>query len=233
VSITGADGAPLLAGELIAPTLFVAPGSGSLVTVPGTGSTLYVGITPKGSEDWQLVVFDPQQGESGAQQRIDEGGTAAIGDLRVRFDRVEGIASAVGIDVPGGGKEVLAQMIDEPDGGKSLLLVGDGRPAISLSPNEPVETGGYEYTFEGSREFAGLSVKRDSGAWFIWVATGLLVAGLAITFYVPRRRLWLKLTRTETRVAALAEKSGGFENDMRALARRLDVPVPPDLVEDR
>jgi cytochrome c biogenesis protein len=114
-----------------------------------------------------------------------------------------------------------------------LLLVGDGRPAIALAPNEPVTTGGYEYTFEGPREFTGVSVKRDSGAWFIWVATGLLVTGLAITFYVPRRRLWLKLTRTETRVAALAEKSGGFEGEMRALAGRLGVPVPPELQEDR
>jgi cytochrome c biogenesis protein ResB len=201
--------------------------------VPGTERTLYIGIVPKGEEDWQLVAFDPQQGADGAQLRVDEGGSGAIGELSVRFDRVEGLPSAVGIDVPGGGNELLAQMIESPDGDQSLLLVGDGRPAISLAPNEPIETGGYEYTFEGPREFAGVSVKRDSGAWFIWVATGLLVAGLAITFYVPRRRLWLKLTRTETRVAALAEKSGGFENDMRALARRLDVPVPPDLVEDR
>jgi cytochrome c biogenesis protein ResB len=76
-------------------------------------------------------------------------------------------------------------------------------------------------------------VKRDSGAWFIWIATGLLVGGLALTFYVPRRRLWLKLTDTETRVAALAEKSGGFPGEMRKLANRLGVPVPEDMREDR
>jgi len=61
----------------------------------------------------------------------------------------------------------------------------------------------------------------------------LLVGGLAVTFYVPRRRLWLKLTRNETRVAALAEKSGGFEKEMRTLALRLGVPVPPELQEER
>jgi hypothetical protein len=232
VTIADANGS-ILMSDVIAPTLFVAPGSGSLVSVPGTQRTFYVGIVPKDEEDWQLVVFDPAEGTSGTQLLVDEGESGGIGDLNVRFDRVEGIPSAVGIDVPGGGDELLAQMVEAPDGVKSLLLVGDGRPAISLTPNEPVQTGGYEYTFEGPREFAGVSVKRDSGAWFIWVATGLLVAGLAITFYVPRRRLWLKLTRTETRVASLAEKSGGFENDMRTLARRLDVPVPPDLVEDR
>jgi cytochrome c biogenesis protein len=104
---------------------------------------------------------------------------------------------------------------------------------MTLAPGEPFTVDGYEYTFEGQREFTGISVKRDRGAWFIWVATGLLLAGLAVTFYVPRRRLWLKLTAGETRVAALAEKSGGFERDMRTLARRLDVPVPPELQEER
>jgi hypothetical protein len=43
----------------------------------------------------------------------------------------------------------------------------------------------------------------------------------------------LKLTRSETRIAALAEKSGGFEKEMRGLAVRLGVPVPPDLEEER
>ena len=113
------------------------------------------------------------------------------------------------------------------------MLVGDNRPAISLAEREPVVVDGYEYTFEGTREFSGLSIKRDSGAWFIWIATGMLLTGLLVTFYVPRRRLWLKLTEERTQIAALAEKSGGFEKDMRILARRIGVDVPPDLQEER
>jgi len=61
----------------------------------------------------------------------------------------------------------------------------------------------------------------------------MLLLGLGITFYVPRRRLWIKLTGSGTRVGALAEKSGGFEKDMRSLARRLGVAVPPELEEER
>ncbi len=60
----------------------------------------------------------------------------------------------------------------------------------------------------------------------------MLVGGLALTFYLPRRRLWIRLTDRGTHIAALAEKSGGFEKDMRALARRLDVPAPPELQEE-
>ena len=61
----------------------------------------------------------------------------------------------------------------------------------------------------------------------------MLVIGLAITFYLPRRRLWMRLTTERTQIAALAEKSGGFEKDMRTLSRRLDVETPPDMQEER
>jgi cytochrome c biogenesis protein ResB len=134
--------------------------------------------------------------------------------------------------MPGSDGPVLAQLAGDGEE-RRLLLVADNRPAIALAEGEPVTVGAYEYVFEGPREFAGISVKRDSGAWFIWTATGMLLAGLAVTFYVPRRRLWLKITPERTQIAALAEKSGGFEKDMRILARRLDVPVPPELQEER
>src|SRR3989304_2712577 len=66
--------------------------------------------------------------------------------------------------------------------------------ARARAPGRPVPLGGYEYTFEGQREFAGLTVRRDPGSTFIWVATGVFLLGLALTFYTPRRRLWGKIT---------------------------------------
>jgi cytochrome c biogenesis protein len=137
------------------------------------------------------------------------------------------------LGVPGTDQQVLAQLDRDPSGAASLLLTAKDQPPIALATGQPVTVGGYEYTFEGQRAFAGISVKRDAGAWFIWVATAMLLLGLALTFYVPRRRLWIKLDESGTRVAALAEKSGGFEKDMRALARRMDVAVPPELEEER
>jgi cytochrome c biogenesis protein len=222
-----------LVRDVIAPTLVAERGSGALVGVPGADRTLWVGIVAKDEESWELVAFDPQAGEAGAELRLDKGASGEIDGLRVTFDDVTALPSAVGVDVPGGSGDTLAQLVEGLDGGVTLLLTGEGRPAISLTEGEAVTTNGLTYIFEGQREFAGLSVKRDSGAWFIWIATGLLVGGLALTFYVPRRRLWLKLTATETRIAALAEKSGGFPGEMRRLARRLGVPVPADMQEER
>jgi hypothetical protein len=206
--------------------------SGALVGVPGSDRIVWVGLTAADDERWQVVAYDPRAG-SDAALRVDEGATQTFGDLNIRFEGVASLPSSVGIDVPGGDAPLLAQLVEAAGGEKSLMLVSSDRPAISLAEGDPTVVDGYEYTFEGQREFAGISVKRDSGAWFIWIATGMLVIGLAVTFYVPRRRLWLRLTGGSTQVAALAEKRGGFEKDMRILAERIGVAIPPELEEER
>jgi len=232
VTITDAAGRTLMS-DVIAPTDFLQTASGGLVTVPGSGRTIWVGLTAKDETAWQLVAFDPQGAGQGTQVRVDEGATGDISGLRVRFDRVTLLPSSVGVGILGSASPLLAEMTTGPDGKDALTLIGKDRPAIALGEGKPATVGNYEYTFEGTRHFAGIAVKKDHGATFIWVATAMLLAGLALTFYVPRRRLWLRLTPERTQVAALAEKSGGFEKDMRTLATRLGVAVPPEVEEER
>ncbi len=38
-----------------------------------------------------------------------------------------------------------------------------------------------------------LIAKRDPGQGLVWLAFGLLIAGITITFYRPRRRVWTRL----------------------------------------
>lgn len=234
VRITDPSGRELIS-DTIAPTDFLSFASGAVVLVPqeeGEPRPLWIGITAKNHDDWVLVAYDPSGDKSGQQLRIDEGGSARLAGLTIAFEDVAALPAAVGIDLPDGSARVLAQMVEGPDGDDALMLVAENRPAISLAKGQPVAVGQYEYAFEGTREFTGISVKRDSGAWFIWVATGMLVIGLAITFYIPRRRLWIRLTPEKTQIAALAEKSGGFEGDMRTLSRRLGVETPADMREE-
>ncbi|MHB8375379.1 MAG: cytochrome c biogenesis protein ResB [Dehalococcoidia bacterium] len=232
VTITGAAGKTLLS-DTIAPIDFLQGASGSLVSVPGAGRAIWIGIMPKDKTSWQLVAFDPKGAGQGAQLRVDEGATGEISGMRVRFDKVSLLPASVGVGVPGSASPVLAELTTGPDGKRALTLVATDHPAISLAAGQPATVGGYEYTFGGVRRFAGIEVKKDYGAEFIWVATAMLLLGLALTFYVPRRRLWLRLTGDRTQIAGLAEKSGGFEKDMRILATRLSVPVPPELEEER
>jgi cytochrome c biogenesis protein ResB len=232
ITITNASGGQLLS-DVIAPTDFLSIASGALVQVPGSGRVMWVGLTTTtGDNAWELVAFDPQGTQQDGQLRMREGASGTISGLNLRFDRVASIPSAIGFDVPGGGTQELAQLTTGSDGAPALMLVAQDKPAISLAPGVPTTVGGYEYTFVGKRAFAGITVKRDSGAWFIWVATAMLLGGLAITFYLPRRRLWIRLTEGGTQIAALAEKSGGFEKDMRALARRSGVTIPTEMEEE-
>jgi cytochrome c biogenesis protein len=232
VTISDAAGNVLLT-DTIAPTDFLTLASGALVQVPGSDRVLWVGITSRDDKSWQLVAFDPKgQGEAG-QVTVEQGALGTISGLTVRFDGVESVPSAVGVGVPGSASGVLAQLTRDRAGTDALMLVAKDQPSISLAEGQPTTVGGYEYTFAGRRQFAGISVKRDAGAWFIWIATAMLVGGLALTFYVPRRRLWIRLTGGGTQIAALAEKSGGFERDMRILARRIGAPVPAELEEER
>src|SRR5262245_37193350 len=83
VTITGPDGQPLLA-DTIAPTDFLDVASGTLVQVPG-GPLLWVGLTAIGDDAWQLVAYDPSAGETGAQVRIDEGGSDDLSGVKLRF----------------------------------------------------------------------------------------------------------------------------------------------------
>ncbi len=232
ITIADASGAILLS-DVVAPTDFLSIASGALVRIPSSGRVVWVGLTTTDDKSWQLVGFDPKGNAEDGQLRIAEGASGALSGLTVHFDRVTSIPSAVGLGVPGADAQQLAQLTPGPDGGPSLMLVSKNQPAISLAQHSPTVVGAYEYTFEGQRAFAGIAVKRDSGAWFIWIATAMLLGGLAITFYVPRRRLWIRLTQSGTQIAALAEKSGGFEKDMRSLARRMSVPIPPELEEER
>jgi cytochrome c biogenesis protein ResB len=42
-------------------------------------------------------------------------------------------------------------------------------------------------------EFTLLIAKRDPGQGLVWLAFGLLIAGITISFYRPRRRVWTRL----------------------------------------
>ena len=226
VRVTDDAGATLLR-DTIVPSDFLDTASGTLVTLPG-GRTFWLGVQVAPGNAWQLVVFEVS-GSSGARAVVPEGGTVEAGGLRFAFEGTAGLPSTLAPDVPGAPGPAVVELARDRDGSAYLTVLGaSGADALVLFPGRPVEVEGREYTFEGVREFAGISVRRDRGDTLIWVASGLLLTGLLVTFYVPRRRVWVRATAEEIRIASLAEKSGGFENEMRRLARRLGVAPPDD-----
>jgi cytochrome c biogenesis protein len=53
---------------------------------------------------------------------------------------------------------------------------------------------GISVELAGFGEYTLLIAKSDPGQGLVWLAFGLLIAGITITFYLPRRRVWTRLT---------------------------------------
>jgi cytochrome c biogenesis protein len=71
-------------------------------------------------------------------------------------------------------------------------------------------------------QFTLLIAKRDPGQGLVWLAFGLLIAGIAITFYRPRRRVWTRLG-TDGRLAIVwrSERYVDVEGEFGRLLDRL------------
>jgi cytochrome c biogenesis protein len=78
-----------------------------------------------------------------------------------------------------------------------------------------------------------LIAKQDPGQGIVWLAFGSLMTGLLITFYLPRRRVWARLSPDgELRLVGRSERYVDFEREFGRLlddlvARRAVAPPPP------
>jgi len=68
--------------------------------------------------------------------------------------------------------------------------------------------------------------KKDPGQGIVWAAFGFLIAGIAITFYLPRRRIWARLAPDGA--LAIVARSDRYVDVEREFGRLLD-----DLVRRR
>ena len=93
------------------------------------------------------------------------------------------------------------------------LAVGIGESAISSDTGIGV----------GLRGIEGATIliaKQDPGQGFVWTAFGSLITGLLITFYLPRRRVWVRLA--EDGDMAIVGRSDRYVDFTREFGRLLD-----------
>ncbi len=218
---------------------------GRLVTLPD-GRVLTMGARRGAeSERWQLAVFEPGEGEEAVRLVLSEGETATAAGLEFVYAGLQAIPAAFVSDLPlppdvpagDGARQVLVEMSNvvygtgtasegtavvpaTGDGPPELTIVGLQPRAQSLRPGESVQIGGYEYSFLGQREFAGIQVRKDRSDYLIWLGSALLIGGLLVTFWVPRRRLWAKITPARTYLAGQAGHLVRFDGELADIARR-------------
>jgi cytochrome c biogenesis protein len=123
-----------------------------------------------------------------------------------------------------------------PLGGVRLELYGKEGNLVDikdLQRNQDVVSNGLTFRFLREGRFTGLKLVKDPGVNIVWIASGLMVAGLIMVFWFPHRRLWALVSPradggTEVRLAAASQRDLGLEKDFeqvtakvrRALSRR-------------
>ncbi|MGI8925657.1 MAG: cytochrome c biogenesis protein ResB [Tepidiformaceae bacterium] len=165
-------------------------------------------------------------------QPLDEGA------VRIEYVRPEAIPATTVDDMPGAGDgRAVIQMPLDGAGEPYLFVTGIAAENVVLRAGDApyASEQGFTYSFGGRLEASGVSVRRDPGDTFIWVAVAMAIVGLAITFYVPRRRLWLKVTPEKTYIAGIAEKTTRLGRELRFMGAELgaqDALLPGDRTGD-
>jgi cytochrome c biogenesis protein len=116
---------------------------------------------------------------------------------------------------------VLGLPGEEPPAGEEVRpIFGE---ALTLgATSDPERTGGFEIAWRSMGAWTGIVIKKDPGQPIIWLAFGSLIAGLALSFYFPRRRAWVRLDPDgRARVAFLADRYVDTEREFGRLVEAL------------
>jgi hypothetical protein len=104
----------------------------------------------------------------------------------------------------------------------------DGTPqitelsAIAVAAGEAQVPPGLDFSV-AVRKFSDYTLiiaKKDPGQGIVWMAFASLIIGLSITFYLPRRRIWARLTQAGD--LALVARSDRYVDLEREFGRLLD-----------
>ncbi|MEO8456652.1 MAG: cytochrome c biogenesis protein ResB [Chloroflexota bacterium] len=213
---------------------------------------------PKDAKDGdKLVVFGPDEGGNTVQTALTAGQTQQSGGLTISYNGLEAVPTQDLDDFPlpadvgsgangparlqlsnvnlGTGTASSGDYVSEGGaaaGTPQLTITGVKAQAVALKSGETATIGGLQYTFEGQREFSGIEARRDRSDMLVWIGAAAIVLGLAITFWVPRRRLWAKITSARTAMAGQAPSHANFTQELRNLARQAGADLPPEPDDD-
>ncbi|HEX5939699.1 MAG TPA: cytochrome c biogenesis protein ResB [Dehalococcoidia bacterium] len=200
------------------------PGSssvGRLITVPGRETIIFAGLSDAGDEfNLELREANPPTGRAPFGATLKPGEDVEVDGLTYSFVGVSTVPADVVEDVPGADDgAVVTQLGRHADGEPYITLTGLGEAgaSVTVEEGESTEFGGFEYGFEGVRDFSGITVRKDPGVTFLWVGVAMLLGGLLVTFYTPRRRLWVKLGDERTYLAGQAAHLVNLEKEMRQI----------------
>ena len=162
------------------------------------------------------------------------GGAVETGRYRIVFRGIAAVPAIQVFDLPRGETAgvVTVQMPEGGDGHPYLFLSNIDAANVAIAEGETVETrSGYRYRFGGRVDASGIDVRRDPGDTFIWIAVAMALVGLGVTFYAPRRRLWVRVSGGRTQIAGVAARTTRLGRELRRMGADLgarDALLPED-----
>ncbi len=135
--------------------------------------------------------------------------------------------------VPGADIGLVAVLSEDAVGMPLLALQGVGPADPETGQNDtlflatvpvgvttdPEVTAGHSITWDAVGSWTGMVIKNDPGQRVIWVAFGLLIVGLVLTFYFPRRRAWARVTDGRVELAFVADRYVDADGEFGKLSR--------------
>ncbi len=237
LTVTDADGGVVFDQAL--PQMASVPGStlgyeGDLgLAELALGDTVY-GVSWRAEGETLVALID---GEGLDPVELRPGEAVDTGRHRIAFRGIASVPAIPVLDMPRGQTVgvVNVQMPEGADGRPFLFITDIDAGNVVIAEGATVETSsGYRYRFGGRVDASGIDVRRDPGDTFIWVAVGLAMLGLGVTFYVPRRRLWVRVTEQGTQLAGVAARTTRFGRELRHMGAELgarDALLPEDTEE--
>jgi cytochrome c biogenesis protein len=172
-----------------------------------------------------------------AELAITDGSGALVWDGPLLLDdEIAGLPQGF-MTVPGADVGLVAVLTGGGDGQPVLAMQGVGPADPATGENEtlflvsvpigattdPEVTAGQSISWSGVGSWSGMVIRNDPGQPVIWVAFGLLIAGLVLTFYFPRRRAWARILPDRVELAFAADRYVDADRelgDLEEAARR-------------
>jgi cytochrome c biogenesis protein len=139
------------------------------------------------------------------------------------------------LTIPGTDVGLVVVLDAADDGSPRVVLQGVGSAAASGGPSEslflatvpvgastdPAISAEHEISVAGVGSWTGIVVKNDPGQPLIWIAFALLITGLVLTFYFPRRRAWARVEKDNVALAFIADRYVDRDREFEGLRARV------------
>ena len=110
-----------------------------------------------------------------------------------------------------------SQLVSTNPDGTPVLRNGDPF-AVTVGGTTGLSDLGFAVTLESVSQYTLLIAKNDPGQGLVWLAFTMLIVGLSITFYLPRRRVWARIGQDgRLAIVGRSDRYVDFEREFGAL----------------